>query len=361
MLLNSNNIKEKIEEILNDAVRDGAFPGATYAFITKDKIYSGYVGYQELYPEKKENKIDTIYDMASLTKVVCTTTCIMQLLEQGKIRLFDKINYYLPNFKHDELTIWHLMTHCSGLPEGVPGRKDIAKEKDIWDKIYQVELMFKPGSKIVYSDINFIILGKIVEIVSGLKLNDYAKKNIFEPLKMVDTGYLPSDKERCAATEYRDDESYHGYVKGYVHDETSFALGGVAGHAGLFSTAMDASRFIKMILNNGTLDGQEILSKQTVDLMFKRQISECDSIGVIPVKARNLGWQAHETFSNAGDYISDNSILHTGFTGTNIWIDRDRNLGFVLLSNRVHPTRNNTKHMRVRACLANMILANWQD
>ena len=359
--INKNNINSEIEKILNEAIDDGAFPGATYAFITKDHVYSGVVGNRELFPKIIKNDINTIYDMASLTKVVATTTSVMQLLEDGKIRLFDPVQYYLPRFKYPKITLWHLLVHTSGLPEGIGGPKDELSEEDVWNKIYETEQRFNEGSKIMYSDINFILLGKIVELVSGEKLNDYVVNHIFKPLKMFDTSYLPKDKERCAATELRNDKSYNGYVKGYVHDETSFALGGVAGHAGLFSTALDVSRFIKMILNEGELDNERILSKETVRMLYKTQIAEFDSIGNIPVRARKLGWQAHETYSNAGDYISDESIMHTGFTGTNIWIDKKRNLGFVLLTNRVHPTRNNTKHMRVRARLANMILANWSE
>ena len=351
----------EIEQILLDAVNDGAFPGANYAVVTKNKVWMGSVGNKELYPSIIPNSIDTIYDMASLTKVVCTTTCLMQLVEKGLLRIFDPVSRYFDKFKFTNITVWNLMTHTSGLPEGIAGPKDKLSEADVWDKIFAIEeLLFKPGTKIVYSDINYILLGKIVEILSGIPINEYAKKNVFEPLEMNDSRYLPVDKERCAATEYRDDATMTGYVKGEVHDETAYAMNKVAGHAGLFSTVKDCSNFIKMILNDGMFNDKKILSKITIDELFKVQVKEYNGVEVLP-KARNLGWQTKDPASSAGELISENTILHTGFTGTNMFIDRDNEIGFVLLTNRVHPTRNNLKHLHVRACIANYIMSHLEE
>lgn len=359
-MVNSMDCKKEFESIIERAIADGAFPGATYAIVSKNKVTLGSLGYKELYEEKIENTVDTIYDMASLTKVICTTTCIMQLVEKGLIRIYDSVNMYLPLFKFKDITIWNLLTHTSGLPEGIYGRKDILTAEDIWNKIYnEVELMYIPGKKISYSDINYILLGKIVEVVTKMKLNEYAKENVFIPLEMKDTGYLPQDKIRCAATEYRDDESYHGYVKGYVHDETAFSLGGVAGHAGLFSTSPDMVHFVQMILNDGIYNGKQILSKTTVNKLFEVQVKEYDGVEVYP-KARCLGWQTLDPYSAAGELVSRNTILHTGFTGTNVFIDKDNGIGFVFLTNRVHPTRNNAKHLHYRACLANYIMTHLE-
>lgn len=352
---------KELEKLLLDAVVDGAFPGANYAVVTKNKVWMGSVGNKELYPEVIPNSIDTIYDMASLTKVVCTTTCLMQLVEKGLLRIYDPVSRYFERFKFTDITVWNLMTHTSGLPEGISGPKDELSESDVWDKIFAIEeLKFKPGTKIFYSDINYILLGKIIEILSDMPINEYAKKNVFEPLEMVDSGYLPFDKERCAATEYRNDATMTGYVKGEVHDETAYAMNKVAGHAGLFSTVKDCSNFIKMILNDGVFNGIKVLSKKSIDELFKVQVKEYSGVEVLP-KARCLGWQTKDPASSAGELISENTILHTGFTGTNMFIDRDNEVGFVLLTNRVHPTRNNLKHLHVRACIANYIMAHLEE
>lgn len=353
-------IKE-LEQILLDGVLNGAFPGANYAVVTKNKVWMGSIGNKELYPSVVPNNIDTIYDMASLTKVVCTTTCLMQLVEKGKLRIFDPVSMYFDNFKFKDMTVWHLLTHTSGFPEGIYGPKDKLTENDVMEKIFSInELLFKSGTKIVYSDINYILLGKIIEKLSGNSLNEYAKNYLFDPLEMYDSGYLPSDKSRCAATEYRDDATMTGYVKGDVHDETAYAMNKVAGHAGLFSTVKDCSHFIQMILNNGVFNGKRILSKVTIDELYKVQVKEYVGVETMP-KARCLGWQTKDPASSAGELVSENTILHTGFTGTNMFIDRDNEIGFVLLTNRVHPTRNNTKHLHVRACLANYIIAHLEE
>ena len=352
---------KELEQLLLDAVKDGAFPGANYAVVTKNKIYLGSIGNKEIYPKVIPNSIDTIYDMASLTKVVCTTTCLMQLVEKGLLRIFDPVSKYFDRFRFNNITVWHLMTHTSGLPEGVAGPKDKFTEQDVMDKIFSIEeLLFKPGTKIVYSDINYILLGKIIEQLSGMKLNEYAKQYLFEPLEMEDSGYLPSDKERCAATEYRSDATMNGYVKGEVHDETAYAMGKVAGHAGLFSTVTDCVKFIQMILNDGVFNGKRILSKITIDELYKVQVKEYNGVETLP-KARCLGWQTKDPASSAGELVSENTILHTGFTGTNMFIDRDNEVGFVLLTNRVHPTRNNLKHLHVRACVANFIMTHLEE
>ena len=353
--------KQELEQLILNAIENGSFPGANYAVVTKDKVWMGSLGNKELYPNVIENNIDTIYDMASLTKVICTTTCIMQLVEKGLLRIYDPVVRYLPDFKFSNITVWNLMTHTSGLPEGIYGPKDKMNTNDVWDVIYnKVDLKFEPGSKIVYSDINYIILGKLVEILTGLTIDKYSKINVFEPLGMIDSGYNPVDKERCAATEYRDDATMTGYVKGYVHDETAYAMEGVAGHAGLFSTVKDVTHFIQMILNDGVFDGKRILSKITIDELYKVQVKEFSGVEVLP-KARCLGWQTKDPASSAGDLISENTILHTGFTGTNVFIDRDNQIGFVLLTNRVHPTRNNTKHLHDRACFANYIMSHLEE
>ena len=191
-------------------------------------------------------------------------------------------------------------------------------------------------------------------------LNEYAKEEIFDKLKMVDTTYLPVYSSRIAPTEYRDDSVYQGYVRGTVHDETSYALGGIAGHAGLFSTVKDVSNFLQMILNDGMFEGKKILSKATIDVLYTPQVEEKNGVSMVTEK-RSLGWINRGPASSAGELTSAETILHTGFTGTNIWVDRKNEVAFVLLSNRVHPTRKNILHMDARARFANFIIAHLDE
>jgi CubicO group peptidase (beta-lactamase class C family) len=349
---------EGLNNLIQAAIDDGAFPGATYALVTPEGTFLGNLGNISLEPVKEPNALDTIYDMASVSKVVSTTTCLLQLIEQGKVRLYEKLATYVSEFLWKDVTIWDLMTHTSGLPADVIRAKEILSKEELWQRILLDHLIYPKNSKIVYSDLGYILLGRVVENVSGLTLDEYAKKFVFEPLMMKDTGYNPKDKMRCAPTEARNDKVYQGMMRGNVHDEKSYIMGGIAGHAGLFSTSEDLSHFIKMILNRGVYDGTRVLSGPTVDLLFKPQVEEITGISLDTDK-RGLGWIVKGSFSSAGDLASDETILHTGFTGTNIWIDRKNQIGFCLLTNRVHPTRENLKIIDVRVRVGNYIIANF--
>jgi len=198
-----------------------------------------------------------------------------------------------------------------------------------------------------------------VESISGLSLDEFARLHVFEPLGMVDTCYNPLDKNRCAPTELRQDNIYQGYVRGHVHDEKAYILGGVAGHAGVFSTVADLAHFMGMILNEGKYQGKVILSKPTIDLLFRKQVEVATGVS-LDSDARGLGWIVRGNFCSAGDLVSDQTILHTGFTGTNIFIDRKNRIAFCMLSNRVHPTRDNVKLIPFRAKVGNFILSHFQ-
>lgn len=353
---------KKIEEfnrLINQGIAEGAFPGANYAIVFKEKVIFGSFGNKALYPNVEANCIDTIYDMASLSKVVSTTTCALKLVEQGLLRLSAPVKKYIPEFRHDSVTVYHLMTHTSGLPEGVSW-KGIKSTEELFERIFNLELKYETGSCIHYSDVGYILVGKIVENISKRKLNDFAKSEIFDKLEMYDTGYLPTETIRCAPTELRCDEVYNGYVRGSVHDETAYALGGVAGHAGLFSTVKDVSHFLQMFLNGGVYKNEKILSKSTIDMLFTPQVEEKKGI-LLNYNKRSIGWINRGFGSSAGELTSEETILHTGFTGTNIWIDRKNEVAFVLLTNRVHPSRSNLLHMDVRARLANFIIANLEE
>jgi CubicO group peptidase (beta-lactamase class C family) len=265
----------------------------------------------------------------------------------------------LPRFRHQDIVIWDLLTHTSGLQSDIPRAAKLASREEALDKIFACDPTYPKNSKIVYSDIGFILLGMVVEAVANMPLNEFAKMYIFDPLGMKDTTYNPVDKERCAPTELRQDDIYQGYVRGHVHDEKSYILGGVAGHAGVFSTVNDLQHFMQMILDDGKYAGKQILSKPTIDLLFRKQVEMSTGIS-LDTDARGLGWIVRGNFCSAGDLVSPNTILHTGFTGTNIFIDRDNKIAFCMLTNRVHPTRDNVKIIPFRAKVGNYILSHFR-
>ena len=356
-------VNKKVEELtkrLEEAANEGVFPGGNFALVCNEGTFTGSVGKKALFPEAIDNDIDTIYDMASCSKVVSTTTCILKLLEQGKLRLFDTVKKYLPRFKHENVLIWDLITHTSSLPAGVSGVCKIKSREEALDKIYALDLIYEKNTKIVYSDIGFILLGFIIEEVSKMKLDEFALKYVFEPLEMTNTGYNPVEISKCAPTEERNDDIVQGIVQGKVHDEMAYILGGVCGHAGLFSTCKDMANFIEMVLNYGEFKGKKILSKASIDLMFTPQVQEKKGIA-LTLNTRGIGWIVQGDYCSAGDLASPETILHTGFTGTNVFIDRINMVGFSLLTNRVHPTRQNTKIIPFRGMIGNYIIANFGE
>lgn len=351
---------ENLHNLIQSGVDIGAYPGATYAVILKDKVYMNVVGLKAKYPQEEVNSIDTIYDMASVSKVATTTTCILKLIEMGKLRLFDKVQLFVPEFKYENIMVYHLVTHTSGLQPCLYNPSQITSKEEAWEKVLNADVNFECGSDMVYSDLNYIMLGKIVEVISGMPLDVFAKKYIYDPLGMTDTSYNPVDVNRCAPTEERNDPVVQGIVRGKVHDETAYILGGVAGHAGMFSTIKDMSKFLQMILNKGTYNGNKVLSPITVDKLFKPLASKTVGNSCMKLQ-RSIGWIVKDYNSSSGDLTSEETIDHTGFTGTNVWVDRINEVAFCMLSNRVHPTRNNTKHMRLRVCAANYIMANLEE
>lgn len=344
-----------INELINEAIADNAFPGACLCIVKDNKVLLESYGLKAKYPTQEMNNINTIYDMASCSKVISTTTSILKLMEMGKLRLYESVSNILPEFSNKDITVWDLLTHTSGLMPGLPGATKMTKE-EIYENIMNLKQSYEKNTKIVYSDLNFMILGFIVEKISGLKLDEFSKKYIFEPLEMYNTGYNPKKPIECAPTENRGD-----YIdRGYVHDEVAHIFDGVCGHAGLFSTVEDISHFIQMVLNNGIYNGKKILSKQTIDLMFTPQVEEKNGISLNNEK-RSVGWIVKGCYPNSGDLASENTIMHTGFTGTNIVIDRDNNIGFSLLTNRVHPSRETNKVISFRSRLGNYIFSHLEE
>jgi len=341
-------LKSAIHQFLVSCVKEGLFPGGSYAIIDQKKgILVETLGYLSIEPEKVKNRPDVIYDVASLTKVISTTTLVMMMIEKKMIHLESKINDYLSFHIEADITIRDCLIHSSGLPADLKNAYLFKNKDDVIDAITQIKPCYQKHEHVVYSDIGFILLGLVIEKVLNQTLEEVAQAWIFKPLGMKDTSYFPS-VERTAPTEFRDDVTYKGLLKGQVHDEKAFAMG-QSGHAGLFSTAQDIAYFIDAILNQRFVIGQPLL-----DSLFDVQISKPDLNGNLHHRA--YGWDKPTENSSAGKYCDfQETILHTGFTGCNMFIDRKNGLGFVLLTNDVHPTREKKNVLGIRHLLANRV------
>jgi len=326
------------DEQINLAVKDGLIPGAVLEIGHDGKVvYRKAYGERALIPQREAMTIDTIFDAASLTKVIATTSSIMKLFEQGKIRINDPVTKYLPEFQggKSDISIRNLMTHFSGLRPDL----DLKPAWSGYDTGIQRALADKPtrppGVRFVYSDINFILLGEIVHRLSGQMLSDFARENVFQPLGMDDTMFLPpaSLRPRIAPTEI--DPATGQPLRGVVHDDTARYMGGVAGHAGMFTTADDLAKFAQMMLDHGqAANGKRLFSANTVE-KFTTPQSPADQ----PI-LRGLGWDIDSPFSsNRGELFPIGSYGHTGFTGTSVWIDPYSRTYVILLTNFVHPHR----------------------
>lgn len=338
-----------LKKYIEECAEGGSFPGSSFGIVTKeDSIYDA-VGYSQLIPEKENSSINTIYDLASLSKVVSTTTIILMLLEQGKITLQTKVSNVLDRFKHKNITVLNLLTHTSGLPSDIQNYKKFCKTKeDLINSAYSAELEYETGKKVMYSDIGYILLGLIAENTAG-KLDEFFMNNVAKPLNMENTFYNPPKdvKIKCAATEL---EEARGCIKGIVHDGKAYLSEGVSGHAGLFSTVEDLGKFCRMLLNGGiscSETNKRILSKNSIMLL-----RECHTTGLN--EKRGLGWQLKDSSNSMGDLASDCSIYHTGFAGTSILIDFKNQMAFILLTNRIHPTRENKDLLKLRSNINNI-------
>jgi uncharacterized protein YbbC (DUF1343 family)/CubicO group peptidase (beta-lactamase class C family) len=326
-----------LPEIVEEAIQAGECPGAVVLIGHDGKVvYRRAFGNRAVVPEELPMTVDTIFDLASLTKVVATTTAVMQLVEQGRIVLSAPVADYWPEFKQngkEHITVRELLTHYSGLRPDLELQPDWAGYETAMQMIVAEKPIVPPGTRFIYSDINFEALGEVVRRVSGQTLYDYCQEHIFKPLGMKDTGYRPpaSLHDRIAPTEYQHGETGK-MLWGEVHDPTSYNMGGVAGHAGLFSTADDLATFAQMILNGGSYQGVRILSPLSVEKMTTPQAPPDKMV------VRGLGWDLDSPFAtNRGELFPVGSFGHTGFTGTSIWIDPVTQTYVIILSNRVHP------------------------
>lgn len=346
-------------DILKKAVEDKAFPGATLAVGYRGKVAIHAFGKLSYDAKSPAVKPTTMYDIASLTKVVVTTTLVAKLAEGDfavPLDLDAKIERYLPEWAagpqpewRHRVTVRHLLTHTSGLPAFKEYWRTSKSKQDTLTKIFAEPLEYEPGTKEVYSDLGIILMAEIIERLTGRKLEDLANNFIFSPLGMKDSMYKPPKKlwPTIAPTEI-DTQYRHRLIQGEVHDENAFAIGGVSGHAGVFSTAPDLATFCQMLLNGGVYAHQRILRRATVaQFTTPQQLSG---------GARTLGWAVPTPGGLSGHYFSEHSFGHTGFTGTSIWIDPDRQLFVVFLTNRVHPTRENQKIQQVRRDLHDAIM-----
>lgn len=320
------------DRAIDYAIADKRTPGGVLWLQRGEDVYRKAYGKRALVPSEEPMTEDTIFDAASLTKVLATTPAIMLLIERGKLRLDDPVNRYVTNLHPDaaEITVLHLLTHTSGLRPGIPGAPAWKGYQHAIHLACQEKPTNPPGTIFRYSDINFILLGEVVQRASGQRLEEFAQKEIYRPLKMRDTGYLPSSNvlARIAPTE----QSEQGILRGIVHDPTARKMGGVAGHAGLFTTAADLARYARMLLNLGELEGVRIFKADTVKLMTSVQ-----SAGVVEAR-RGLGWDVDSGYSRPrGKLFPVGSYGHTGWTGTCLWIDPFSKAFWIFLSNRVHP------------------------
>lgn len=363
----------RVDELMRDAIATGVTPGAAIAIGRHGKLVRlqgyGLLDWRDGFGPVTDS---SIYDLASLTKVVGTTTALMLLVEEGKVDVDAPISRYVVEWPDEgekaRVTVRHLLTHSAGLPAFEPLWRSLRGRDAYLHRIVETPLEYSPGTRIVYSDFGAILAGFIVERVSDQRLDVVLQERIFGPLGMSDTGFNPlqwdefgraaagdgsadmadGDAEaevpsadilsRIAPTEV--DTVFRGqHVHGVVHDENAYAMGGVAGHAGLFSSARDLAVFAQMLLNGGSVDGVRLLDSATIDRFTRRQK---------PGSSRALGWDTPSEHSSAGDYFSASSFGHTGFTGTSIWIDPERDVFVVLLTNRVNPTRENQRHVEFR-------------
>ncbi len=346
-----------IDALVQTAIDRGEAPGAVVLIVHNGQVlYRKAFGHRSLEPTVEPMTVDTIFDLASLTKCVATATAVMQLVEQGRIRLNDPVSDYLPEFAQngkDQITIRQLLTHFSGLRPDIDLKPDWTGRTAAYDLVMREKPVNPPGARFLYSDTNFETLAFIIEKLTGQSLADYALQHIYQPLGMKDTRFLPPAdwSPRIAPTQY--DEEGH-MLRGAVHDPAARRMGGVAGHAGLFSTADDLAIFADTFLHGGIHNGVRILNPLSVEKMSTPQ-QPANSPNL-----RGLGWDIDSPFaSNRGELLPVGSFGHTGFTGTSLWIDPTTDTTIILLTNAVHP-RGNKPIVSLRARLATAVAAALQ-
>lgn len=345
-----------IQKMLTDCRGQKAFSGAAYAIGNADSIWEqhevGTLRWDGAPVEK-----DSLWDLASLTKPI-VSVALMKLFEGGELCLDDTIPRFLPEYAETgkaAITVRQLLTHSSGIPGQQPLYHVARTPNDMMAAVRNLPLRFAPGTDVEYTSQGFMIVGRIVEVIMQRRLDAAVKELLLDPLGMSRTGYNPPRDlwSKTAATEFC--PWRNRMICGEVHDENACVLGGIAGHAGLFSNVDDLTRLCRMLLQEGAWDGRQYLHPATVKMMTHNYTAELKL-------ARALGWQARDRAgSSAGDLFSSASFGHTGFTGTSVWMDPQANLFAVLLTNRVHPTRHNDSIRRIRPIFHNLAYLNYAN
>lgn len=354
------DLLQNITSLVERSIAGDHYPGAVIlVFHHGQLIYRGVFGNRRILPDIAPMSFDTIFDLASLTKVVATTPAVMQLVERGKIDLDAPVAQYWPEFAahgKENMTIRELLTHTTGFPPDIslPEQGEHAALKEI----EKLKLAGTPGKEFVYSDLDFIVLGHVVEIITQQPFSQYVRNHIFKPLGMTDTGFLPSMqlRDRIAPTDFIDNKLRWGRV----NDPSAYAMGGVAGNAGLFSTASDLNLYAQCLLNNGRIgkngNGKYLLGPLTILKMTSPQT---------PIRENNirgLGWDLDSEYSNRGELLPIGSYGHTGWTGTALWIDPSTQTSIIILTSRTHPHDNNSRQIiEDRRSIANIVAGSLTD
>ena len=345
-------LTDTLRSVLDQAVRDSAFPGAIAVVGSRSGTLATVAAGRLDWNEPTIPDEHTLWDLASLTKVVGTTSAMIRLVGEGRIELDAPVQRYLPRWSvagAERVTVRHLLLHTAGLRAHRPLYLETTDPAGARAQVYATPLDTVPGARTVYSDLGIILLGDVIESITGEPIDVYLKRTVFEPLGMHETMFRPASDllPRIAPTEI---DPWRGrHVRGEVHDENALRLGGVAPHAGLFSSAHDLARFARMYLNHGRLDTVRVLDSATIAL-FTRAADRSFS-------TRALGWDTADGRNSGGSMMSDRAFGHTGFTGTSIWIDPAANVFVLLLTNRVNPTRANMRIARVRRAVADAAMS----
>lgn len=346
-------MKETIIQFLAEEIDKQTMPGAVVQVKYKGEwVLQEAVGHASSEQDRVVMSMDHLFDVASLTKVVATLPSILKLLETGNMYLNDRVSYFLPQFGRNgkaDVTIRQLLTHSSGLIAHRPYFERKLSYEDVLQEIFNDQLVYKPDTEVVYSDLGFIILGEVVKAVTGVRLDEFARKAIFQPLGMSKTGYLPNvDRQLIAPTEFLEHIGGHKY--GIVHDDNTEFMGGISGHAGLFSTASELKAFCDMLENDGIYEGKEILNPAWLKKSREHFTPFSD-------ESRGIGWQLRGIGpSPAGDLMSQYAYGHTGYTGTSFYLDPVHDVTVILLTNRVYFGRHDRMN-RMRPRLHNLIMA----
>ena len=343
-----NELFNQVKIMIDNYISDGKVPAISLGIVKDNQLMQYQAGFQQIVDGKIPLVENPIFDLASLSKVTTTLMLILKLIENSDLSLDVKVKDILKDFPHKDMTIKHLLIHTSGYPADDKAYKLCKNKKEMYEFIKKLTLLQTLDTKVVYSCFNYLLLGFIIEELKG-NMAEYARNVLFEPLHMNDTGYLPNTRgltDRCVATELTDQR---GLIRGEVHDGKAFIVGGIAGNAGVFSTIEDLSHLAIMLLHNGQYQQNQCYQADTIALLKQ---SYTDNLN----ERRSLGWFFADPYCQFATKETQSCLYHTGFTGTSMYIDFDRTCAIIILTNRVHPTRENANISKIRQELHSYIL-----